>query len=56
MNNTIQDLKVKIEPIKKTQNRRILEMKILGIQMRMLRQASPTQYKKCKKESKALKT
>jgi hypothetical protein len=44
VNKTIQDLKMEIETIKKTQVEKILEMENLG-------KSSPTEYKRLKSQS-----
>ena len=51
MNKTVQELKMKIEAIKKTQTKGILEMENLIRVQELQMQASPTEYKRCKKES-----
>jgi predicted nucleotide-binding protein (sugar kinase/HSP70/actin superfamily) len=52
MNKTVQDLKVEIESIKKTQREGNVEINNLGTPQR---QASPTEYKKREGDSQALK-
>lgn len=55
MKKTVQNLKFKIESIKKMQTEGILEIKILGIQAGATEQASPTKHKRQKRESQAMK-
>jgi hypothetical protein len=52
-NKTVQDLKMGIKAIKKTQTERILKMENLGKWTKDT--ASPTEYKNCKRYSQALK-
>lgn len=51
MNNTVQDLKMEMEPIKKTQMERILEKENLG---RQTRTSSSSDCMSWKRESQAL--
>ena len=49
LNKTIQDLKMEVETIKKTQRKTTLEIEILGKKSRAI--ASATEYKRWKRES-----
>jgi hypothetical protein len=54
LNKTTQDLKMEVETIKKSQRETTLEIEILGKKSGPI--ASPTEYKRWKRESQMLKT
>ena len=51
MNKTIQDLKMEIETIKKSQRETTLKLENLGKRSGVIDEASPTEYKREKRES-----
>jgi hypothetical protein len=51
LNKTIQDLKMEVETIKKTQRETTLEIETLGKESETIDGASATEYKRWKRES-----